>query len=264
LKELEAAFEQDVLGVIEEISPDERSVARSPEAYLASGQWSLRRIRLAMLASGETELERILDLPCGYGRVLRMLKAAFPDAELTACDIHRPAVDFCARTFGAKPVYSVPNPEEIPLEGPFDLIWVGSLLTHVGAPQWQGFLKLFERLLPPGGLLVFTASGQFVLDERLGSLGLAPEQQDAIASAYRSQGFGYSDYPSPREGPRGKSLPSNYGIALASPPWVCAQLEGLRFDLVTYTAGGWGDGWGFDRPIIPGAAQDVIGCIRTR
>jgi SAM-dependent methyltransferase len=268
LKELKAAFEQDVPNVIEEVSPDEGATARSShELYLASGQWAFRHIKLAMLASGKTDLQRILDLPCGYGRVLRILKAAFPSAELTACDIHKPAVDFCARTFDAKPVYSVTNPEGIPLEGPFDLIWVGSLLTHVDAPQWQGFLKLFEQLLPPGGLLVFTTHGEFAIEAQLhskGSLGLTPDQKEAILRAYRSQGFGYCDYTLPPQGVRRNSLPLNYGISLASPSWVCAQLDGLKFDLLTYRAGVWGDRWGFLQPKIPGASHDVIGCIRTR
>lgn len=267
MKELRAAFEQDVLNVIEEIAPEELSLAPSPEVYLASGQMSFRHVKLAMLASGRTELRRILDLPCGYGRVLRVLKAAFPAAQLTACDIHKPAVDFCARTFGAKPVHSDSNPEEIPLEGPFDLIWVSSLLTHVDAPQWQGFLKLFERLLEPGGLLVFTTCGEFVIEAQLhgkNSLGLNPEQKDAILSAYRSKGFGYCSYTLPERGRRRNSLPNDYGIALASPSWVCAQLERLQFDLLTYTAGVWGDRWGSSRPKIPNATQDVVSCIRTR
>src|SRR5437870_5495298 len=88
--------------------------------YLESG-------RAALTAAGKTDVRRILDLPCGHGRVLRVLKAAFPGAALTACDIDRDGVDFCASRFGAEPVYSVEDPGRIPVRGPFDLIWVGSL-----------------------------------------------------------------------------------------------------------------------------------------
>ena len=61
------------------------------------------------------DVKRILDLPCGHGRVLRYLSAAFPEAEITACDIMREGVDFCASTFGAIPVYSQDDPQQIPL-----------------------------------------------------------------------------------------------------------------------------------------------------
>jgi hypothetical protein len=125
---------------------------------------------------------------------------------------------------------------------------------------------LFERLLPPGGLLVFTTHGEFAVEAQLHSkraLGLTPELKDAVLRAYEAEGFGYVDYYPPPQGVRKDSLPLDYGISLASPAWVCAQLEGLKFDLVTYTAGAWGDRWGPPQPKIPGASHDVIGCIRT-
>ena len=81
------AFMREVPGVIETISDDPEEDPfgqRHPEAYLASAQWAFRRIRLAMLAAGKVSAERILDLPSGYGRVLRVLKAAFPEAEIPA------------------------------------------------------------------------------------------------------------------------------------------------------------------------------------
>lgn len=51
-------------------------------------------------------MTRILDLPSGAGRVLRALRAGFPDASIVACDLMRDGVDFCAREFGAIPVYA--------------------------------------------------------------------------------------------------------------------------------------------------------------
>jgi SAM-dependent methyltransferase len=267
LLELFDKFEQDVPNVIDEVSPDEEWAREVPEAYFASGQWAFRRIKLAMLAAGISTFENIIDLPSGYGRVLRVLKAAFPDAALSACDIHRPAVDFCAQVFGATPVYSTERPEDIPLEeGSFDLLWCGSLLTHVDAPAWDSFLECFESVLRPGGLLVFTACGRFVAEEHLQSsdspYGIGQEQRDSIIESYRRTGFGYRDYEY-SDDLREISLPQHYGIALASPSFVCAQLERRRFDMLTYTAGGWGSRWGGFRPSLATAAQDVIGCIRT-
>ena len=100
----------------------------------------------------EGKRERILDLPSGHGRALRYLQAEYPEADLTACDIIRGAVEFCAETFGATPVYGKEDPADIEL-GTYDLIWCGSLVTHVDAPRWDDFLDLFENALEPGGLL---------------------------------------------------------------------------------------------------------------
>src|SRR5262249_54873619 len=130
------------------------------EHYAHVGRSALLAIRTAMLAAGKDGVASILDLPCGHGRVLRYLKAAFPGARLTACDIERDGVDFCAETFGAVPVYSETRPDQVRIADRFDLIWCGSLLTHLGVETWRGFLELFVSLLQPEGLLVFTTHGR--------------------------------------------------------------------------------------------------------
>jgi SAM-dependent methyltransferase len=127
--------------------------------YLESGRSALAAVRAALAAAGKADVRRILDLPCGHGRILRVLKAAFPDADLVACDLDRAGVDFCARQFGAEPVYSTPDPARIPLDGPFDLIWCGSLLTHLDAPKWPGFLRALRDVLAPDGVCGFTTHG---------------------------------------------------------------------------------------------------------
>src|SRR5438552_19193144 len=96
----------------------------------------------------------MLDLPCGHGRVMRFLKATFPHAQLTACDLNHGAVDFCAMTFAAHPVYSELAVPSIPLRGKFDLIWCGSLLTHLRKEMCAEFVAMFQRLLESGGLAV--------------------------------------------------------------------------------------------------------------
>jgi hypothetical protein len=69
-------------------------------------------------------------------------------------------VDFCADTFGAQPVYATVRPQDISFEDDFDLIWSGSLFTHLDTDRFVGFLKLFESCLTIEGLLVFTTNGR--------------------------------------------------------------------------------------------------------
>lgn len=236
LAPLQALFEKETTGVPELISPNDTMFGSNPNSsyYFSTGQSALRCIKLAMLGAGTGEPRRILDLPSGHGRILRALKAAFPQAELTACDINRDGVDFCAQALGAIPVYSHEDPDDIELMGTFDLIFCGSLFTHLDADRWPGFLELFHSHLSSGGLLVFTTHGRFVV-ERLRSgevdYGLGADFVTSLVTEFdQGNGFGYRDYP---------SYPG-FGFSLTSPGWLCARLWELPgLQLVSFTERGW-------------------------
>lgn len=254
LDDMQRLLDREVPGVDVEISATERMPLTHPQYYFRVGQSAIRLIRLALLAAGKTEVRSILDLPSGHGRVLRYLKVAFPGAELTACDILRDGVDFCAARFGATPVYSDLIPSAAMFSARrFDLIFCGSLLTHVDAPRWGDFLALFDALLEPGGVLVFTVHGPFVAyrmraGEHYGygaarRRGLArflssligwedgPSRIARLLRGYDSDGFGYLDDGS-----------GTYGITLSKPSWVLTQVEhhpDLR--MLAYLERGWDD-----------------------
>ena len=231
--------------IITEISPGDP--VYSPErhdAYFHWGNSAVECIRLALLAAEREEPSSLLDFACGHGRVMRTLKAAFPGAQLTACDIDRAGVDFCARTFGAIPVYSAADPAEVEIEDRFDLIWVGSMFTHLDGARWPGFLQLFDSLLDPGGMLVFTTGGRFVIEKMKAgkqSLGLHEDQAQQLIADFEQTGFGYQEYPR-RPG---------WGLARASPAWVCSRLvEVPNMRLVSFVERGWLN------------SQDVVSCVR--
>jgi SAM-dependent methyltransferase len=214
--------------VVRTISQNEQMPAADIEIYLSAGRSAIDCISLALHAAKKDvqSITNILDLPCGHGRVLRYLTAGFPHAEITACDIMHDGVDFCATTFGANPVYSSDNPCEISLEyAAFDLIWVGSLFTHLDADLWSAFLYLFRSLLRPDGLLVFTTHGydayrRMVYDTF--DYGISVHQRLDIISSYEQHGFGYVKYP---------TSDSYYGLSLSDPAWALrriAELGGLR------------------------------------
>jgi SAM-dependent methyltransferase len=232
--------------VIRTIAPEDEMYAASVDVYLQKGRLALSCIQAAIGALPETyprqPIRRALDLPCGHGRVLRHLRAAFPQAEIVACDIDRGGVDFCAHTFDAVPAYSAEDPAQIELEGPFDLIWCGSLLTHVDSHHWTGFLDLFHRLVGEGGVVVFTTHGRRAADLlwRGDHLGLAPESAARLLSVYERSGFGFESYP----------RQDGYGISLSSPAWVTAAVTSRPgWRLLGYTEMGWG------------SFQDVISCV---
>jgi len=250
----------DLLGrypqVITEISPRDHMYASGRERYFDFGKMALDVIRHAFLLAGKHRPERILDLPSGHGRVLRTLKAEYPDAQLTACDIDRDAVEFCAKTFGAVPVYSRENPREIVLGGTFDLIWCGSLLTHLHESLWDPFLDLFENALDIGGILVVTVSGRAIADilrdPVAGEMYMAPAaRRKAILKAYGRDGFGYADYAFADDVRESLSLPRSFGISLSEPSFVCSRLgRRRRLRLLSYSEVAWGN-------------QDAFACVRV-
>jgi SAM-dependent methyltransferase len=170
----------------------------------------------ALLAAGAEEPRRILDLPCGHGRVLRVMKRAFPGAAFTACDLERDGVDFCAAEFGATPVYSHVELAQVHFAEPFDLIWCGSLVTHLDARGWLATFQLLVRALRPGGVAVITFHGRWVAYRMQNGLryGLPGERAEAVLAQYGATGFGYADY----------AQQSGYGISLSAPAWILSEL----------------------------------------
>jgi SAM-dependent methyltransferase len=238
-----------------------------PPRYFETAQWALRPIRLALLAARRTTVASVLDLPCGSGRIMRALRAEFPDATIVACDINREFVDFCAANFDAIPVYAHEDPLQTPLEGKFDLIWCGSLLTHLDAPHWTAFLQLFESLLEPGGVLIFSTCGRFVAEGvKTGRMrGPSGAEAEAMLRGYEQSGFGYGRYAEEARGRRWSGvLPEDYGLTLAAPWWVCARIQedAPKLDMLGFLAGGYGRRWGDDRPANGLNGQDIVSCIR--
>lgn len=192
--------------------------------YYKVGLDAIRCIDQALAQAKLPEVRSILDLPCGGGRVLRFLVQRFPEAEITAGELAAGAVDFCARTFGAHPALSSLNLDEVSLGKKFDLIWCGSLVTHLNESGIAALLKLFRRHLAEQGIMIFTTHGDFV-NRRLPTLdfdyGLTPVQVARIGVDYAKTGYGFEDYPGERD----------YGVSLTSPEWIRAsvrELGGLR------------------------------------
>jgi SAM-dependent methyltransferase len=233
-----------VVKVIREISGNDRMVTpRYPETYFLWGDSALRCIGLAVDAVGGEAPTSILDFPCGHGRVLRSLKSAFPSAKLTACDIDRDGVDFCETTFGAEGVYSNHDLGQVELGGDFDLIWVGSLFTHLPEAKWGDFLDFLVQRLAPAGLLVFTTHGPWYAEQiraensPLG--GVPPEGLMEMLRGFEEAGFGFAAYPEF----------DDYGLSLSAPAEVTRRLQALDgIRLVLYLERGWR------------GHQDVVAC----
>ncbi|WP_458095237.1 glycosyltransferase [Roseomonas sp. WA12] len=200
----------------------------SGEHYLRVGLSALGIIEAALADAPPPRT--ILDLPCGFGRVTRMLRARYPDAAITVCDLDRPGVDFAAATFDARGVYSEPNFRDLHLGGPFDLIWVGSLLTHLPEHQTRQFLDFAARHMGPESRLVVTSHGEYVAERlRSWNYGLSEPAARGLIAQYLMHGYGY----------RGYDGSPDYGISLAARAWYETQLVGSGLRLQSYQERGW-------------------------
>ena len=216
--------------------------------YHAQGADALRMILQVMSAAGKDGVRSILDLPCGHGRVLRHIRARFPEARLTACDIDADGVEFCAKTFGATGIVSRKETSEVSIDDRFDLIWCGSLLTHLDRPAWQAWLEFFSDHLLDGGVLIFTTHGRYSakrLAEQPRSPWFYPGLDDAevplMLRRYSATGFAFAPTPGTPD----------YGISVSSPAWVVAEVSGHpHLKLLSFVEMGWVE------------HQDVVACLR--
>jgi SAM-dependent methyltransferase len=212
--------------------------------YYKVGLSAIRCIDEALAQANLTVVRTILDLPCGSGRVLRFLAQRFAEAGITACEIQSGPVQFCVRTFGARPAYSSVNLDEVALAKKFDLIWCGSLATHLNERDIVALLRLFVRHLTPGGLVVFTTHGDFAtqrVSRREFDYSIPEDQIERLVEDYTQEDYGFADYAGEQ----------NWGVSLTSPEWIRARVDelgGLRE--VYFKEHGWDN------------HQDVFGFVR--
>jgi SAM-dependent methyltransferase len=249
-----APDERDLLSRAEsKISYQDGMYTGDGDRYFRIGLSAIQCLNDALSNAHIESPANILDLPCGYGRVLRFLVHRFPGATITACELDPDAVRFCAETFGALPVRSSENFDQLSFDTQFDLIWCGSLATHLNQDGIAALLRLFRRLLAPEGIVVLSTHGDRVIDRMLArdfDYAIAREQIPPIVDAYRAIGFAFTNYPEVTS--YGVAAASGYGVSLTAPEWIRAQaakVGGLHE--IFFRAQGWDN------------HQDVFGFVRS-
>jgi SAM-dependent methyltransferase len=211
--------------------------------YLGVGLSAMRSIDRA-LRHTQIKPRNILDLPSGHGRVLRFLRVAFGEADITSCELDRGAVEFCERTFGVTGILSNTDVSALTFPRQFDLIWCGSLVTHLDEQRTADLLRSFWRHLTPGGLCLFTTHGQTALNWLLSgteTYGLSAAVIQKVLSEFAARGFGYTDYDQPGYGFSLVSLDRMTKISSAVGDW----------SLAVFLEAGWDDHqdvYGFTKP----------------
>lgn len=209
--------------------------------YFNVGASALKAI-LDVVSIAQTEPSKILDFGCGAGRVTRWLSSCYPKASIEACDVDAD-LQFVADRFGAKVWKSAKVVEKLSAPSTYDLIWVGSVFTHLPA---HDSTRMFDKLLSwlnPSGILVFTSHGRkpALIGPESGFYGI-PDQWEKVVSDFTEREYGYADY----QGTPG------YGISLIQLRWWASLVSSRpNVRLISMTEEAW------DKH------QDVI-CVQAR
>lgn len=135
----------------------------SAESYLLSGKEDVDVMRGLLAESGAPveQMTRVLELGCASARMLRWLSDLAPETQLWGTDIWSSAVLWCQDHL-SPPMHFATNTvaPSLPFEDrSFDLVYCGSLFTHIDDLAEAWFLEL-HRILRPGGRLYFSINDQ--------------------------------------------------------------------------------------------------------
>jgi SAM-dependent methyltransferase len=192
-------------------------VPGSEAHYFSVGKSAIEAIAQVMVATRKTSFGKVLDLPCGGGRVTRHLVKFFSDSEIFISELDRRNENFTAETFGVKPIVASPDFTDRPSHT-FDLIFVGSLVTHLDEPKFRRAVRWFTEALAPDGILVLTTSGRRADHcERNINRYIDPGLWEGVSKGLRVQGFGYVETE--------RNSAGSYGFTLAAPSWVARLIE---------------------------------------
>jgi SAM-dependent methyltransferase len=188
---------------------------------------------------------KILELPCGYGRVTRNLVVHFDPSQIVVADIMTPAVDYCVSMFGVvgtyveEPVYEFRN---IQSES-FDVAILGSLITHLSQVNARCVMQYFMSKLRRNGVAVVTTHGERSR-ELLGRGDCYQVGESARAnllSDYDAGQYGFVNYLASHslETKTVDYVGDSYGIALIPTDWVRAVCRDNGFTIIEHRAGAW-------------------------
>lgn len=168
----------------------------NPDYYFSVGWSAMVSIYSAMCLANKSEVGSVLDFACGSGRVTRWLKAAFPDALVVASDLREDSLCFIEKEFDAKPWLSNVDIYSLEPSVPFDVIWCGSLLTHLSKEGASEVISKFCEWLKPGGVAVFTTHGRGVISRQDSgrSKYIDEEKYNNVLTGLNKFGYGYEDY----------------------------------------------------------------------
>jgi len=212
-------------------APDDPMFGGNAEHYAHVGESALRVIAASHILAGRQDPASILDFACATGRVTRWLRAAYPDSDLHVADIREQWVRWSAETFGATGWVSSEDLSSVTAPRQYDLIWSGSLATHISARETRVLLRKFHEWLTPGGICALTTHGRkFIALARARTHAYFPDPNsiEPILAELAVKGYGYVPHPG-----------QNHGISANTIEWMIRAVSELDARVITISENAW-------------------------
>ena len=104
----------------------------------------------------EKPIQSFLDFGAGYGRVARFLPTVFADAKISVSDIKAESVAFCKSELGLHGFDHSSDAPEVTVPDTYDVIFAGSVFTHLPRTSAEQWLDVLSAAVNPGGALIFS------------------------------------------------------------------------------------------------------------
>ena len=132
--------------------------------YLEAGRECFKSIENIVKTCGKSfeEISSFLDFACGYGRVTRFWIQEMKAGKIWVSDIYKDAVDFQKKYFKVNGFYSQTEPSNLVFPRKFEVIYVGSLFSHLPAIRFEEWLLILYNILEENGVLIFSTHGEFL------------------------------------------------------------------------------------------------------
>jgi SAM-dependent methyltransferase len=189
---------------------------RAYAEYITSGAHMVKILKDIVEQTGRnfSSINAFLDFASGYGRLTRYMIELIKPGQIWISDIKQGAVDFQIQQFGVNGVLSSEDPRQFKLNGQFDLIFVGSLFSHLPDETFGKWLQRIYEMLSANGLLIFT-----VHDESLNKNVQATKQDIVYIPVSEELNLLSKD---------GRLPGVQYGTAFVSEGYVGKQIKNLR------------------------------------
>lgn len=211
--------------------PGDPMFKNNNDHYRGVGESALRAILGSHLLANKAEPTSILDFACATGRVTRWLRAAYPNADMDVVDLNPEWTAWSAEKFGATGWVSSVDLSTVNAPRQYDLIWCGSLITHIPAKETTLLLTKFHEWLAPSGIAVVTSHGrQFVKYLNAGTIRYFAndESTPVILSDLALNGYGYVPHPG-----------QTHGISASTLEWLLRSVRELGARVITMSENAW-------------------------
>ena len=112
---------------------------------------------------GFEKLQSVMDFASGWGRLTRVLEQKLQPKQIWVSDIYHDAVAWQGDVFGVNTLPSTTSPETLKHDQRHDIVFVGSMFSHLPSGLFEGWLQRLYAMLRPGGVLAFSVHDANIL-----------------------------------------------------------------------------------------------------